>query len=363
MSPVSLASSLDPQPALQIVNVQAAGLERRVVEDLLVQRNVGLDALDDHFRQRVLHARDRGVAILAVRDQLADERVVERRHGVAAVQVAVDADARTARRVEQLYRSRRGNEALRVLGVDAALDRVPADDDVVLRPLQALAAGYAQLRLYDVDSGDLLGHRVLDLDARVHLDEVELVVLVQELQRAGAAITDFAAGRDTAVADRLALLGRDARRRRLFDDFLMAALQRAVALAEVHDVTVVVREHLDLDVARLLEELLHVDLGVAEGRERLALRDHDGVQQRGVAVHDSHATTAAAARGLDDHRVAELTRDTEVLFGYVAERPIRARHARHLGRLHYFDGGHLVAHHADRFRLRDRKSTRLNSSH
>ncbi len=85
------------------------------------------------------------------------------------------------------------------------------------------------------------------------------------------------------VADRLALLGRDARRRRLFDDLLMAALQGAVALAEVHDVAVVVGEHLDLDVARLLQELLHVDLGVAEGRQRFALRDVDGVQQRCVA--------------------------------------------------------------------------------
>ena len=185
--------------------------------------------------------------------------------------------------MEQLHRARRGNEALRILGVDAAFDRVAADHDVVLRPRQALAAGDAQLRLDDVDARDLLGHRVLDLHARVHLDEVELVVLVQELQRAGAAVADLAAGRDADVADRLALLGRDARRRRLFDDLLVAALQRAVALAEVHHVAVVVGHHLDLDVARLLQELLHVDLGVAEGRQRFALRDVDGVQQRRVA--------------------------------------------------------------------------------
>ena len=46
------------------------------------------------------------------------------------------------------------------------------------------------LRLDDVDAGDDFGHRVLDLDARVHLDEVELVGvgIEQELDRAGAAI-------------------------------------------------------------------------------------------------------------------------------------------------------------------------------
>ena len=61
--------------------------------------------------------------------------------------------------------------------------------------------GDADLLLHDVDAGDELGHRVLDLHARVHLDEVELVVLVQELERAGAAIADLAAGLGAALAD------------------------------------------------------------------------------------------------------------------------------------------------------------------
>ena len=46
-----------------------------------------------------------------------------------------------------------------------------------------------------------LGDRVLDLHARVHLDEEELVVLVEELERAGAAVADLAAGIGAALAD------------------------------------------------------------------------------------------------------------------------------------------------------------------
>jgi hypothetical protein len=45
------------------------------------------------------------------------------------------------------------------------------------RPISGSASGALRdqdLRLDDVDAGDLLGHRVLDLDARVDLDEVEL---------------------------------------------------------------------------------------------------------------------------------------------------------------------------------------------
>ena len=123
-----------------------------------------------------------------------------------------------------------------------------------------------QLRLDEVDAGDQLGHRMLDLDARVHLDEVELAVLVEELERAGAAVADRAAGLDAALAHAARAAGAVMPgRRRLLDDLLVAALHRAVALAQVDDVAVSVGEHLDLDVARPLEELLHVDLVVAEG--------------------------------------------------------------------------------------------------
>ena len=41
-----------------------------------------------------------------------------------------------------------------------------------------------------------------------------------------------------------------ARRGRLLDHLLVAALQRAVALEQVHGIAVPVGEHLDLDVAR-----------------------------------------------------------------------------------------------------------------
>ena len=78
----------------------------------------------------------------------------------------------------------------------------PRAHDVALAEAQLLAGGDADLLLHDVDAGDHLGDRVLDLDARVHLDEEELVVLVQELERARAAIADLAARIGAALADR-----------------------------------------------------------------------------------------------------------------------------------------------------------------
>src|SRR6187399_914787 len=82
--------------------------------------------------------------------------------------------------------------------------------DVLLHVFELFARGDHQLRLHEIDARDQFGHRVFDLDARVHLDEVELVVLVQELECAGAAIAHGLAGLDHACAHALTLLIGDA---------------------------------------------------------------------------------------------------------------------------------------------------------
>ena len=61
----------------------------------------------------------------------------------------------------------------------------------------------------------------------------------------------------------------DLDRWRLFHQLLMAALDAAFALAQADHVAVLVGQHLELDVARALDELLHVEIAVAEGGRRL----------------------------------------------------------------------------------------------
>ena len=135
---------------------------------------------------------------------------------------------------------------------------------------------------------------------------------------------------------------------RLLDDLLVAALHGAVALAEVDGGLVLVGQHLDLDVARVLEELLEVDGGVAEGVLRLGARGVHRVHERGLGVHDAHAAPAAAAGGLDDDGVADQRREAPDLLGVVGQRPVGAGHAGDAHALHRRLGRDLVAHHADR---------------
>ena len=224
-----------------------------------------------------------------------------------------------------------GRELVGMLGIDAALDRVPAKCDVLLPERQLLPRGHQDLRLHDVDAGDHLGHRMLDLYPRVHLDEIELALLVQELEGARAAVADLAAGLGAALADADALLHRDQRRGRLLDDLLVAALHRAIAVAQIDRIAVFVGEHLDLDVARGFEKLLHVHRRVAESGLRLLPGHRDRVDQRGLGMHHAHAASAAAAGGLDDDRIADLARDLDDFLRLLGQRAFAAGHDRHAG--------------------------------
>ena len=63
--------------------------------------------------------------------------------------------------------------------------------DVLLSIRQHRAGRDQDLVAHDIDSGDALRHRMLDLNASIHFHEIKLVVLVhQEFERADIAVSD-----------------------------------------------------------------------------------------------------------------------------------------------------------------------------
>ena len=182
-----------------------------------------------------------------------------------------------------------------ILGGDAALQRVAVEPDLRLRRhargrrADHRAFEQADLRLDDVDAGDLLGDGVLDLDARIDLDEVELVGvgIHQELDRAGAEIVGGVRDLQRVVAQLAALRRVEIGRRRALHDLLVAALHRAVALEQMDDVAVLVAEQLHLDVAGPLDQLFEIDLVLAERGLGLALGLRDLARQIGLVADDA----------------------------------------------------------------------------
>ena len=102
--------------------------------------------------------------------------------------------------------ARRRPEGMRVLRVDAAFDGVSVEADVLLAERQRRAGGDPDLLDHQIEPGDHLGDGVLDLEAGVHLDEVELASLVKKFDGADAAIAEIAHGLGHGFADADALV-------------------------------------------------------------------------------------------------------------------------------------------------------------
>jgi hypothetical protein len=112
---------------------------------------------------------------------------------------------------------------------------------------------------------------VLDLEARVHFEEVEAALLVDEkLEGAGVDVAPSLDGGDGGGAHLLAQVWVEKGRGGLFDDLLVAALDGALALEEVDGAAVGVALDLIFDVVRALDELFEINAAVAKGVEGLA---------------------------------------------------------------------------------------------
>ena len=202
----------------------------------------------------------------AVGDQLRDHRVVARPDRVALVHPTIDADR--ARQPEPLDATRSAAGSVRG---SSAYSRTsiawPARRAV---RLELVALGDPDLLGDQIEAGHRLGHRVLDLDPRVQLEEEELAPGDHELGRAGAAVVDRIGEPERRLAELEPERRIDHGRRRLLEHLLVPALDRAFALRKRDPMTVAVPKELHLDVTRRLDVALEEDRVVAERRLRLA---------------------------------------------------------------------------------------------
>ena len=137
----------------------------------------------------------------------------------------------------------------------------------ILALLSVYAARLADLFLNEVDSRDHFADRVLNLDARIHFDEIKLAVFIEKFKGAGAAIADSPAGFGAAIANAFDQAVADSRSRGFFKNFLVAALHRAITFAKINGVFAV-REYLNFHVTRILQVFLHVDFRITEKAQR-----------------------------------------------------------------------------------------------
>jgi len=189
---------------------------------------------------------------------------------------------------------------------------VAAERDLVLREGQFAAASDVQLPFDQIGAGDHFGDRVFDLQARVHFEEPETVdakraaAIDDEFHRSGAFVFDRLCEFHGGVCHRGAHIIRHAGRGGLFQHFLAAALERAVALEQVDDVAVGIAEDLDFDMARLFDQFFQHDAAVAKGGFGLAHGAFKFILQGGSLCDKTDAPAPATCDGLDEQRIADI---------------------------------------------------------
>ena len=206
--------------------------------------------------------------------------------------------------------------------------------------------GDADLLPDDIDAGQLLRDGVLDLKPRVHLHEPEFMGsgIDQELDRAGVDVTRLPGRPDRAIIHGCEHVFGQLRRRDL-QELLMPALNGAVAGAQVNDLTVPVRQDLNLHVPGRFDELLHVNAFIVEGRKGFRPRLGKLHDEVGLADDFPDSPSAAARGGLQHDRVSVFVGEGKrfVEPGAPAHQVSRAGNEGNTGPLHDLPGHDLVA--------------------
>src|ERR1700730_17818725 len=133
----------------------------------------------------------------------------------------------------------------------------------------------------------------------------------------------------------------------------MPALDRAIAVEEMHNILPSVGKNLTLHMARVRKIFFDENAAVAESRKRLAFGAGERGRELGLARHNFHAFAAAARQGFDQDGIAERQRFSRKEGGLLVA-PMIARHHRNPGFLHEGLGMRFVSHGAD---CRPRKIT------
>src|SRR5262245_54846769 len=121
----------------------------------------------------------------------------------------------------------------------------------------------------------------------------------------------------------------------------MAPLDRALTLPQMHQVAMMIAEHLKFDVPWAFQILLDVHVADAERGLGLALRRAQQRAQVPGRTGDSHPAAAAAGNSLDDDRIPDVARDLERLL-LAVDRTVASRQHRHARLLHRAAGARLV---------------------
>lgn len=292
-----------------VVDEGGPGLTR--LEDFVSEKtdqegNVGLDTSNTELDQRTEHLPPSNLISSTANGTLDKQRVVMRsdlRTGITRARVQSDTIT-TSRSIDLNLTSVRLEVSCGILSGDTTLDSKSSPVDVLLgqtKLLEGYTSSNLNLSSDDVNTGDLFGNGVLDLDTRVDLNEVVAVLLVdEEFGCTGVTVLDsfreLEGVRQDGLSDGFLQMGS----RGDFDDLLVTSLDGTVSFKEVNAVTLTIGKKLDFNVSRSVKESLDEDSTVTESTLGLTDSSLKALLETLLVPNDSHTSSTTTHGSLDD---------------------------------------------------------------
>src|SRR3990172_2925586 len=164
---------------LDVMGIKFPPPEDLIAHDHSIERYRRLYPPDDKLIQASGSPAYRLIPCAAPHSQFGEHGIVIRGHDIAPVDIAIDPDPKPARGIVCRNPPRSGQKIIpRVLGINPAFDRRPADLDLILSKGEFLPGRNPDHLLNDINTGNLLCNGMLDLHPRVHLEKVEVLVFI-----------------------------------------------------------------------------------------------------------------------------------------------------------------------------------------
>ncbi len=192
---------------------------------------------------------------------------------------------------------------------------------------------------------------MLHLQAGIHFHEIKIAAVEQKFDGARPDIPDLACDQDCRRTHAAASVCRNIRRRRFFNQFLVPALDGAIAVAEVNDVAVRIRKDLNFHMTWRCQKPLDQERPVTKGALGQAASASESCADFGFGGDDAHPLPAASCGRLDHQRQLQLARFALQVRQVLICAVISGQY-RDTGRAHASFGNTLRAHRGDGRRRR-----------
>ena len=131
---------------------------------------------------------------------------------------------------------------------------------------ESFARGHSNLHRNKVHARHTFRDGVLDLNSRIHFEEIELPPRIeQKLAGTRTDIIDGLGRKHGSLTHRRAPLSRHPVGRRFFDKLLMPSLNRTFTLTEMKRVPMRIGHHLNFDMPRTDQAFFEIDRSVPKG--------------------------------------------------------------------------------------------------